>query len=194
MNMKFELMDFEGEWEAFIGAPERSGTWIVWGQSGNGKTRFLLQLIKYLTKFGRVAYNTLEEGARYSFQKAARETNLKEVKRRVIILNREPVEELRVRLRKHKSPDIIVIDSFQYSGLTKAAYIALKEEFPNKLFIYNSHAEGKLPQGRPANFVRYDADVKIRVEGYKAFPVSRYGGGEPYTIWHQGAEEYWSVL
>ena len=90
-----------------------------------------------------------------------------------------------------KSPDIIFIDSLQYTGMTKISYKALKTTFPNKLFIFNSHAEGKYPYGTLGNFVRYDADIKIRVEGYKAMCLSRLGGDkEPYTIWQQGAADY----
>jgi hypothetical protein len=187
----FKIMDFEGEWLDFIGKPERSGIIIIWALSGNGKTTFALKFAKYLTTFGRVAYDTLEEGARRSFQKVVTQTNMNDVSKRFVILNREHMPDLKERLRKHKSPDITFIDSFQYSGLTKAEYIALKEEFPNKLFIFISHADGKNPKGSIAEFVRYDADVKIRIEGYRAFPVSRYGGGEPYTIWHEGAAKYW---
>lgn len=191
IKKNFIEMAFDGEFKESFGTPERSGIWIIWGNSGNGKTRFSMQLAKYLTKFGRVAYNTLEEGARKSMQLAVVETNMREVSKHFIILDREPIVELKERLRKRKSPDIIIIDSYQYTGLTKREYVELKEEFGNKLFIFISHAEGKNPEGRTAKFIRYDADVKIRVEGYKAFPVSRYGGGEPYTIWHEGAEQYY---
>lgn len=191
---KFIEMPFDGVWQDFIGVPERSGVWFVWGNSGNGKTSFMLQLGKYLTTFGRVAYNTLEEGARKSMQMAIKRANMLEVSRRFIILNREPINELKERLRKRKSPDIIIIDSYQYTGLTKREYIELKEEFSNKLFIFVSHADGKQPEGRGAKFVRYDADVKIRIEGYKAFPVSRYGGGEPFIIWQEGAENYYAEI
>lgn len=194
LKRKFIEMPFEDVFKASFGVPERSGVWLIWGNSGNGKTRFSMQLAKYLTQFGKVAYNTLEEGARKSMQRAVIDTNMREVARRFIILNREPIEELKERLRKRKSPDIIIIDSYQYTGLTKREYIELKEEFGNKLFIFISHAEGKHPEGRSAKFVRYDADIKIRVEGYKAIPVSRYGGGEPFTIWKEGAAEYWNEL
>ena len=190
-KMKFIEMDFEGKWLASFGVPERTGVWLVWGNSGNGKTRFAIQLAKYLTQFGKVAYNTLEEGIRKSMQRAIIDTNMKQVQKRFNILNRESIEDLKIRLRQHKSHDIIIIDSFQYTGLTKKEYIALKEEFPKKLFIFISHAEGKNPEGRPAKFVRYDADLKIRVEGYKAFPVGRFGGGDEFVIWEQGAADYY---
>lgn len=194
LKKKFIEMPFEGKWEASFGIPERSGVWIIWGESGNGKTNLALQLAKYLTTFGRVAYDTLEEGARKSFQIAVKRANMKSVATKIIILNREHLEDLKQRLRRRKSPDIIFIDSIQYSGLTKKDYIDLKEEFAKKLFIFISHADGKNPKGSLANFARYDADVKIRIEGYKAFPTSRYGGNNEFIIWPVGAAEYWGDI
>lgn len=191
LNKKFVEMPFDNQWKDSFGVPEMSGVWIVWGNSGNGKTNLVLQLSKKLSEYGKVAYDTLEEGARKSFQGAVKRSNMKEVANKFIILNREHISDLKIRLRKQKSPKIVIIDSLQYSGLTRPEYIELKEEFDKHLFIFISHAEGKNPKGSLANFVRYDADVKIRVEGYKAFPVSRYGGGKPYVIWQSGADKYW---
>lgn len=188
---KFKQMGFAGKWKAAIGDPGLTGVWIVWGNSGNGKTRFALQLAKYIAQFAKVAYNSLEEGISKSFQKAVIETQIADVSGSFILLDRESLDDLKLRLAKRRSPSVIFIDSFQYTGLNKQQYIQLKSEFPNKLFIFISHAEGKHPEGRPAKFVRYDADVKIRIEGYKAFCTSRFGGGEPYTIWEQGANDYW---
>ena len=56
-RMKFIDMDFKGRWLASFGVPERSGIWIIWGNSGNGKTRFAMQLAKYMTQFGKVVCN-----------------------------------------------------------------------------------------------------------------------------------------
>lgn len=187
---KFELMEFEGAWRASFGNPERTGSWIIWGQSGNGKTRFTLQLAKYLTKFGKVAYNTLEEGARFSLQKAVKETGMTTVKKHIQVLS-EPMEDLVQRIARHKSPHVWIIDSFQYTFMGAKDYMKLVNQFPDKLFIFISHAEGKQPEGRTAKKVRYHSDVKIRVEGYKAFPTSRFGGGEPYVIWEEGAAKYY---
>ena len=191
LNKTFDDMHFQGRWRDAIGTPEKSGVWIIWGNSGNGKTRFCMQLAKYLTEFGKVAYDTLEEGARKSFKIAVGETNMVSCGKRFMILDREPIEELRERLMRRKSPSIIFIDSLQYTTLTKRSYIALKEDFPNKLFIFISHAEGRNPEGRLGKAIRYDADVKIRVEGFKAFPASRYGGNKEYVIWEEGAANFW---
>lgn len=193
LKTNFKKMEFEGEWREAFGQPEPQGSWIVWGHSGNGKTRFALKLAKYLTQFGRVAYNTLEEGAKLSFQKAIKESGMQQVKSKFIILPGEGYNELVTRLKKQKSPDVIIIDSVQYFQISQKKYAELINLFPKKLFVFLSHAEGKNPKGTVADAIRYHSDVKIRVEGYKAFPVSRFGGGDPYTIWQEGAAEYWGT-
>ena len=112
-----------------------------------------------------------------------------EVKKKLIILDREPMEQLEERLRRRGSPGIVIIDSFQYSGLNYKTYKEFKERHPKKLFIFISHAEGLHPAGRSARKVEYDADVKIMVSCFKAWCKSRFmeRPGEPYVIWEEGA-------
>lgn len=194
MAKKFKRIPFQGAWKKTLGNPEPNGSWIVWGESGHGKTTFLLMLAKELTKYGKVAYNTLEEGARLSMQEALKTTEIDtdpSVKKMMIILNREPISELKERLSKKKHPIFVFIDSLQYANLNKVSYMKLLEEHSDVLFIFISHAEGKQPLGNFAKAVRYHSDIKIRVEGYKAFITSRVGGGEPFIIWDEGAKKYW---
>lgn len=190
-NQRFKTFDFEGKWLDMVGRPEVKGSWFVWGNSSNGKTVFAAKLAKYMSNFGRVLYNSLEEGASASLKRAFEIAEI-DTNDKITPLDKEPVPELLERLRKHKSPNIIIIDSFQYTGLTKDSYKAMLKEFPNKLFIFISHAEGKQPSGRTARTVKYDANVKIWIEGFKAIPKSRYGGDTPLIIWDKGAEIYWN--
>lgn len=186
LRTRFKVLPFEGEWKDSIGCPELTGSWIVWGNSGNGKTRFALQLCKYLCQFGRVAYDSLEEGVSVSLVKAIKETHMMEVRKKFVVLDKEPIDQLTERLEKPKSPDIVCVDSLQYTGMSYEQYKALKERFPKKLFIWISHADGTLPEGRVAKKVRFDSNVKVFVQAYRAEPVSRYGGGKPYIIWEEG--------
>ena len=186
LRTRFKVLPFEGEWKDSIGCPELTGSWIVWGNSGNGKTRFALQLCKYLCQFGRVAYDSLEEGVSVSLVKAIKETHMMEVRRKFVVLDKEPIDQLTERLEKPKSPDIVCVDSLQYTGMSYEQYKALKERLPKKLFIWISHADGTLPEGRVAKKVRFDSNVKVFVQAYRAEPVSRYGGGKPYIIWEEG--------
>ena len=198
---QFETANFTGPYLASFGRPELRGAWIVWGGSGSGKTTFTLMLCKYLAGFRRVAYNSLEQGLSLSLQKAWERVNMAEAGSNIILLNKEQMPELRERLRKRKSPEIIVIDSVQY--LTKfyvQQFNELKADFPDKLFIFISQADkaDKDPDGKTAKHIRYDADIKIKVEGYKAFVTTRYEdsekgeGGADFIIWEKGAADYWA--
>ena len=144
---------------------------------------------KYLCSFGRVIYDSLEESTGLSFQMSLKRHKMGEVKKKLIILDREPMEQLEERLRRRGSPGIVIIDSFQYSGLNYKTYKEFKERHPKKLFIFISHAEGLHPAGRSARKVEYDADVKIMVSCFKAWCKSRFmeRPGEPYVIWEEGA-------
>jgi len=164
LRKKFIEMPVEGEWKALLGRPARNGVWHIKGTSGQGKTTLLMKMAKYLTRFGRVAYNSLEEGARKSMQEAIIDADMESVKKDFILLDREPIDELDLRLSKKRSPDIIIIDSIQYAGLTKSIYKNLVDKYPDKLFIFNSHAEGRKNVGAIARDIEFDADIKIDVE------------------------------
>lgn len=191
VNMKYVDMPFEGPWKNALGTPLIKGSWLIWGHSGSGKTSFTVQLAKYLTQFGKVAFDSLEEGTSKSLQQAFIRDNSKFNQRKLLILDTELYDDLVARLSNRRSPDIIIIDSFQYLGINFAEYQYLTKRFKNKLFIFISHADGKMPEGRVAKRVRFDAFIKIWIEGFKAFPAGRYGGGEPFVIWPEGAEKYW---
>lgn len=195
---KFEVADFDGEFLASFGRPELRGAWIIYGGSGSGKTTFVMQVCKYLTRFRRVAYNSLEQGLSLSLQKAWERVGMQEVGNKIILLNKEQLKDLRVRLLKKQSPDVIVIDSVHYlRRFNMDQYQNLRDEFPNKLFIFVSHEKGGMPKGMMAQNIRYDSEIKIRVEGYKAFVTTRYEvaergeGGADFIIWEQGAQDYW---
>lgn len=172
---------------------------IVWGKSGQGKTNFLYQFIRVLMGYGNVLYVSLEEGTEKSAQLLAlRHLNTEAHSGKILFADHEMTFELLCEyLKRKKSPRFVVIDSLQYLGINYAQYKQLKQMFPKKSFIFISHANGKNPAGTTAGQIRYDAGIKVYVEGYVAFPICRYGGNRPYIIWegnnrHEGAWNYWS--
>ena len=96
---------------------------------------------------------------------------------------------MRARLDKDRSPNIIIIDSLQHFRINVSDYYSLLEDYPKKLFIFISHANGSEPKGELGDEIRYNSDVKIRVHQFIASPVetTRYGGSKPYVIWEDGA-------
>lgn len=186
-----KALTFEGKWNECFGNPEPSGTIFIWGQSGSGKTTFLLQLCKHLSNYGKGLFNSLEEGYSESLRLAFIRNNMAEVGNSLLVLNREPIDVLKERLRKRRKTLFAVIDSIQYTGMNYKAYSELTNEFPETLFIVTSHADGKEPQGRPAKAIRYDASIKVRVDGYRAFIKTRYrADNKDFDIWKEKADKY----
>lgn len=190
----FECFEFSGEWFEAFDKPETTGVWFICGNSSNGKTSFVLKLIKYLTTFDRKAvYNSLEEGDRKTMQDAFRRANMNEVTGRVVMVQ-ESIEDSTERLKKRYSPDILILDSIQYSGLTFRQYLAFKKLHKSKLILVISQADGSKPKGKMAKDVMYDADLKIWVEGHRAISKGRYIGTKGYyTNWIEGAAKYWGL-
>ena len=201
LSAQFAVLPFDGAWKASFGCPELRGTWIVYGGSGSGKTTFVMQLCKYLSRFGRVAYNSLEQGLSLSLKKAWERVGMEDAGSRIVLLEKESLRDLTARLKKRQSADVIVIDSLHYwFRFNMADYLKLKNTFADKLFVYVTHEKGGQPKGTMAQNIRYDADVKVRVEGYKAFVSTRYEvpergeGGKDYVVWAEGARKYWAEL
>lgn len=194
MSIRHKTVSLCGEWANCIGEMDRHGVVFIWGNSGNGKSSAVASLCKEIAKFGKVLYVSLEEGTSLSFQNTISRFGLDECGARFQVLESASVDDLDERLSRPKSPEFIVIDSFQYLQISYKRYIAFKEAHRNKLLIFVSHADGKQPAGRAARSVKYDAMLKIWVEGYKAFSKGRFIGrtGEA-VIWQKGADEYWGI-
>lgn len=194
---KFHPMEFDGAWLNSLGCPDKSFSAIIWGGSSSGKTSFALQLAKYLTNFGRIAYNSLEEGVSHTMHMAFKEHNLKACGRKFVLLDREPWPVMLERMKAHKAPQFLFVDSVQYTRADVQAYKELKElmKQKGKGLIFVSHAKGNEPKGALAEFIRYDVDIKIPVKGYRAFPEGRLnGGGNFFDIWPEKSAKHWADL
>jgi len=124
-----KAMDFSGSFYHLLGRPEPQGAWIIWGQSGSGKTTFTCRLAKYLAEFGRVAYLSLEEGDSLSLQRSFQDAGMMEVNGRVVLLDMN-FDEMVEKLAKPKSWDIVIIDSLQYARIDYDTYRDLRSRFP----------------------------------------------------------------
>lgn len=196
--MKHEVAEFDGEWLASIGRPELTGAWTIFGHSGVGKTSFTIKLCKYLCRFGRTAYCSLEQGFGGSFGVQWARENMAEEGSKVIILD-EKLHEIADRLRKRKAPRIVIIDTVtRMSELTNKAFNKLMEEFKKTtLFVFVAHEDSGKASPARAEYIRTQSDVKIHIVGFRAFFTTRYAegegvGGAPMVIWQQGADIYWA--
>ena len=194
LGAKFNGLDFEGKWLDFIGKPELAKSWIVWGQSGSGKTTFLMMLAKYLSNFERVLYNSLEEGLSMSIQNAYTRAEITS-DNKVLLVN-EPMAVLNERLLRPKSPRIVFIDSIRYTRFRWRDYEEFCKRHPAKILVWVGHAKGQEPKGALAEDIRYDSFVKIYVEGFRAHATSRYSvdGNTTFDVYEKGALEYWNKV
>lgn len=167
---------------------------LVWGDSGNGKSNFIMQFIKVLLDYGKVLYLSLEEGHERTMQMKAMQYFTKEEGLNIRFADHAmSYSELVEYLNTKRSAKFIVIDSLQYWNINYDQYKELKRAFPTRAFIFISHANGKAVDGQVASKIKYDAGLKVWVEGYVAFiKTSRYGGQKkPFIIWEDGAKQYW---
>lgn len=174
--------------KSHLGEPQLGNShWFVFGDSGHGKTSYILSIVKDLTKHYKVHYNTLEEGTKKSFQKAVSRAGLKGNKN--FQYAKENYEQLSTRLRKKKQPKIVVIDSCQYffRGKQTQHYLKFVEEFENTTFIWVSGADGSRPKGKIADDIRYDCDIVNFVKDFRAeIKKNRFEATDSFIIWEEG--------
>ena len=192
LTIKFDTIRLGGGWDECVGEIETTGVWFIWGNSGNGKTSAVVSLCKELSAFGKVLYNSREEGVSLTMQNTLRRYGMGELGSRFQLANMS-LPELDEKISQQRSPKFVVLDSFQFMGLTYKDFRAFCERHKNKMLIFVSRTRGRQPEGRAAISAMYDASCKIWVEGYKAFSKGRFVGatGE-MTIWEEGAKKYWS--
>lgn len=192
LTIKFDTIRLGGGWDECVGEIETTGIWFIWGNSGNGKTSAVVSLCKELSAFGKVLYNSREEGVSLTMQNTLRRYGMGELGSRFQLANMS-LQELDEKISQQRSPKFVVLDSFQFMGLTYKDFRAFCEKHKNKMLIFVSRTRGRQPESRAAISAMYDASCKIWVEGYKAFSKGRFVGttGE-MTIWDEGAKKYWS--
>jgi hypothetical protein len=149
-----------------------------------------MMLAKYLTRFERILYNSIEEGLSRSIQMAYMRVGMEEVPAGGIILEKETIDEMRARLKRPKSANIVFIDSVQFADMKFSDYRELKKDFPRKLFIFISHVRNGQPEGATALRIWRDANVAIKVEGFRALPTGRYGGDGYIDVNEERAIKY----
>lgn len=199
LSKKFKLLGIDGIWHETLGYLPQGFIGIVYGDSGNGKTEFLIQLSKYLTQFGRVAWVSYEQRHGYDLQRAVERNQMQEVAGDFIVM--DPLarrnddttlfENLMREMGRRNSPQFYVIDSYDYIAFSKEEYHELRNRFAHrKGIIFVSHARGRKPKRAVAEYIEYDGGFGIYVKNFIAHvQKNRFSGFEPYIIWEERARE-----
>lgn len=199
-DARFRFIPFDGEWYQAFGTPERSGCWMIYGKSGQGKTGFALQLARKFDEMGmRVLYISLEMGALHrDFQEALHQAGIRSGQSHIQVSEEcRGLDDLEAEINKQRSADVVFIDSIQYfekqCGVKAEEIISIRMRYPRKIFVFISHVEGREVEGKTAYEVKRDAFRRIYIEGFKASHIARGAGGPRgyLVIWEKGYEAYW---
>jgi predicted ATP-dependent serine protease len=193
-RIDFKSIKIANEWKPHLGEPQLGNShWLIYGESGEGKTSYLLQLVKELCNNNqKVHYNTLEEGLKKSFKLAMKRSNMKSISSGYFNYQKENLTELTQRLIRKRQAKIVVIDSVQYffRGLQSKHYFEFINQFKDTTFIWISGADGKKPRGKIAEDIYYDADIVVNVKDFKATVLkNRFEAYQSRIIWEQGNNE-----
>lgn len=196
-DMKHDPIPFEGEWYQAFGRPERSGIWIIYGKSGQGKTHFSLLMAREFDRMGfRTMFIPLEMGYSKDFKEEIWEAGIRSGISKIILSDScDGIKDLDEYLSRQRSPDVIFIDSIQYfvaqCGVRAEDVIALRKKYRSKIFIFISHVDGREVDGRVAYDVKRDSFKRIYIDKFKATYMGRGKGGPKgyYIIWEEGYQK-----
>lgn len=191
VKMKRDTIQLTGQIGRSLGPIECTGSILIYGPSKNGKTNFTMDLAKSFAAIGNIVYNSCEEGLGQSFALTVERSGITTCKN-VLFTEKESVDNMMLRLKKRRSPRFVFTDSVNFLRMDIKQYWQLIEAFPKKLFVFVAQEKNGLPKGATADEIRYNSNIIIRVQGFKALIEGRITGTkEPITIWEEGANKYW---
>jgi hypothetical protein len=197
LAMKFERLPLPDKWEAILGRLPSTFMMIVYGESGEGKTEFCMQLAKELTQHGRVEWMGYETAHDGDIQDAVARNSMKGLPITwtdpFAKLNDDAVlfDELLNKMAKKKSAKYWVIDSIDATGFDEKQVMHLKNKVGKKKgIVFIAHAKGKVPEKAVSRKIEFYGQVGIYVKHCIAFPEkNRFGGRKPYIISEEIAKE-----
>jgi len=157
---KFDTINLGSEYE-FIGEPESNFYMVVHGQPGNGKSTWALNFAHYLSNnFGKVLYNSSEEGFSKSLQNKSKDMRSDYL----FFSNLRTFDDLKKEIEKGRYR-FIFIDSINDMKISPEELQQLRNKNKKSGFV------GVLQATKGGNFkgsndFAHDCDIKIRFENY----------------------------
>ena len=131
INKAYPSLAFEGEWKEVFGCPSDPFTMLVYGLPKNGKTNFMMKFSKYLTQFGKVWYNSIEEGDCLTIKEAFIRCRMDELEPGKFMMgDRYFFQDMVEYLKGRNKGKFVIIDSRDFINLTCQQFKKLKTLFP----------------------------------------------------------------
>jgi hypothetical protein len=170
---KYHELDLAPEYSRLMGRPERKFTSLFYGESGSGKSVYALQFADYFAKnFGKVIYNSHEEGANKTIQDRLFNYSIDASK--LFVSNALSFDKMCRYIEKNYYK-LVVIDSVKYMHFTFNQLIELRERFAKRqlsiVMIDFGAFKGKPDSGRD---LLHASDVKLYFKNGRAYAISRY--------------------
>ena len=170
---KFHRLELISEYAELMGIPEKKFIGIFYGESGSGKSVYVLRFANYFAKnFGKVLYNSHEEKVNQTIQD--RIFNFNVDAQRLWVANGIPFERMCEYIEKNYYR-LIIIDSVKYMNFTIDQLKELRERFAKRLLsiimIDFGEAKGKPASGKD---LIHASDIKMYFKNGLVHSTSRY--------------------
>lgn len=213
LSMTFPRLPVSERWYGILGRLPEFFYGIVYGNSGEGKTEFCVQLAIELSRFGKVEWVSYEQGHGPDLQDAAARNNVQNypisfsnpwvsTKRKAnkVVLNyprckneriNQLFEELIMKIAAKKSAKFWFIDSADTCKFTKEMCEYLRTTVgARKGILFIGHGKGGEPKSGLGQDIEFNGSIGFYVEHFIAYPnKSRWQGNKPLVIVEHLARE-----
>jgi predicted ATP-dependent serine protease len=165
-NLHFKTLDFSihSEYYSLFGSPAENFKLMIYGKSGHGKSTFSVEFAEFLAlNFGRVLYNSSEEGLSKSLQKKVQgiETDLFD-----LAFCKSAKELLHELSQPHiKTPRFLFIDSINHMKITIEELQDIINLDKNRSIIWLMQTT-KTGAFRGDNEFAHESDMILKFENY----------------------------
>lgn len=163
-KMNFKSLGFDGKLYELIGDPEENFKLMLYGERGQGKSTFAVQLAEYLaSKFGRVLYNSSEEKFSLSLKNKIEAIKSKEF---LDVAAYTKTEDLIKYLKEtSKKPRFLIIDSINDMNISIEDFRDIADLDEKRAIIYIMQAT-KTGNYKGQSEFAHEAHIIIKMENY----------------------------
>jgi predicted ATP-dependent serine protease len=170
---KFHRLELISEYAELMGIPEKKFISIFYGESGSGKSVYVLRFANYFAKnFGKVLYNSHEEKVNQTIQDRINNFNIDA--QRLWVANGISFERMCEYIEKNYYR-LIIIDSVKYMNFTIDQLKELRERFAKRqlsvIMVDFGDSKGKPASGKD---LIHASDVKMYFKNGRVHSTSRY--------------------